>query len=200
MPLASTNLGSDVRCLGLVDAAVHFVAQSVVNGQIGPGLPGVLKVEVVGLAADRSFIEAVAGGRDVGGGDDPVRIRSGGQQAGQRIGQRISRLNIVGAAGRGDQHGRISRASAKRVLAVGIGPEDCGVAVVPDFHSPLEDVIGVHVAHVVLELVEIAVRSENRTAGRVESQKKPVAESHGRLGVIDGGKKGRAANVAERSV
>ena len=186
--------------LGFVDAAVHFVAQSVVDGQIRPRLPGVLEVEVVGLAADRSFIETIAGGRDVGGGHDAVRIRRGGQQSGQRIGQRISRLNIVGAAGRSDQHGRIRRASAKRVLSVGIGPENRSVAVVPDFHSPLEDVIGVHVAHVVLELVEIAVRSENRTAGRVEGQKKAVAESHGRLGVVDGGEKGRAANVAERSV
>ena len=65
---------SGQRCtiLGFVDATVYFVAQPVVDGQIRPRLPGVLKVEVISLAADRSFVETVADGGDVRGGDDPV--------------------------------------------------------------------------------------------------------------------------------
>ena len=51
-----------------------------------------------------------------------------------------------------------------------------------------------------LSWIKVAERSENRSARRVKALKEPVAESQGRLGVIDSGKKWRAANVAERSV
>ena len=91
--------------LGFVNAAVHFVAQPVVQSEARRGFPRVLEVEVISLAPDGGFIELVALGCDVRGGDDPVRIRSSGQQSGERIRQRVAGLDIVSAARRCDQHG-----------------------------------------------------------------------------------------------
>src|SRR5436309_2351338 len=50
--------------VGFMNAAVDLVAQPVVQGEVRSSLPCVLKVEVVGFAADRSLVEPIARGRD----------------------------------------------------------------------------------------------------------------------------------------
>src|ERR1043165_5880484 len=101
------------------------------------------------------------------------------------------------AAGRGNQDRRIGRTASETVNSVGIGPKDRGVAIEADLDSPLERVVGVHITHVLFELVEIPVRSENRSTRRVVALKKPVAEGNCRLRVIGRGKKRRAPDVTQ---
>ena len=52
----------------LVNAAVHFVAQSVVHGELRRSLPRILKIKVVGFAPHSRFVELVADRRDAGRG------------------------------------------------------------------------------------------------------------------------------------
>src|SRR5579859_3905499 len=58
----------------------------------------------------------------------------------------------------------------------------------------------VNVAHVLLELIKIAVRTENGTAGLVVALKQSVAEANTWLLMIRRRKKRRAANVSQRSI
>jgi len=56
-----------------------------------------------------------------------------------------------------------------------------------------------HITHIVLELVEIGVRAEDRSSRRVKAFKEPVAEAKRRLRVIGGGEKRGTADVSQRS-
>src|SRR5450755_3970928 len=141
--------------LRLVNAAVHLVAQSVINGEARASFPDVLKIKVVGFPAYSGFIEAVAGRGKAGRPDYAVRGGSRGQKSSQGIGQRISGVNIMRPAGGRNQHRRISRPSAKAVSPVGIDSENCRVTIEADLHSPLESMIGMNKTHVLFELVEI---------------------------------------------
>src|SRR5882762_1510713 len=123
-----------------MNAGVQFVAQSVIDGKPGRSFPRVLKIKVVGLPPNSSFIELVAGGSEACNRRDAVGIGRRGQQARKRIGQRITSLDVVPAAGGGNRYRGVRRTPTERVGPVGIGAEDRGVAVKAYFHSPLERV------------------------------------------------------------
>ena len=55
------------------------------------------------------------------------------------------------------------------------------------------------VRHIVLQLVDVSIRSEDRPVRRIEILKETVRERNRRLRVIRGGKKGRAADISQRS-
>src|SRR5215470_1070471 len=74
----------------LMDAAVHLVAQTIRNRQLRRGFPCILKIEVVGLAAHSSFIELGAYGSKFSRRADVVRVGSRGEQAGERVGKRVT--------------------------------------------------------------------------------------------------------------
>src|SRR5437899_3365699 len=57
-----------------------------------------------------------------------------------------------------------------------------------------------HITHVLSELVEIAIRSEDRAARRIKTLKESVAEGDRRLRMVDRGKEWRAANVPQGSI
>src|SRR5208283_648607 len=147
--------------LGFLNAAVYFVAQAVIQCPLRRKFPGILKIEIVGFAADGSLVELVALGSDAGRGGDGVRIGGCGQQAGKRVGKCGARLNIVQATRGRDEYRRKGGATAESVNAAGIGAKDGGVLVEADFQAPFEAVRAVDVDHVLLDLVDVPVGTEN---------------------------------------
>ena len=97
----------------------------------------------------------------------------------------------------GDGYRRICRASSERVSTVGCSPEDGGVAVITQFHSPLERMGLTSESHVVLELVEVPKRPEDRTSGRIKTLEQAIAKANSRLHMVFGGKKWRAADISK---
>ena len=98
-----------------------------------------------------------------------------------------------------NKHGRKRGTSAKRVRAVRIRAEHRRVSIEPKLHAPLESVRSMNVSHVVLQLIDVAVRSEKRSVRRIERLKKSVAKRERHIGVIRGGEDRCAANEAEGS-
>src|SRR5882724_10817836 len=105
----------------------------------------------------------------------------------------------MGSARGRNKHGRKRRASAKRVRAVRIRAENGRVSIEPKLHAQLESVRSVNVSHVVLQLIDVAVRSENRSVRRIERLKKSVAKRERHIGVICGGENRCTPNEAEGS-
>jgi hypothetical protein len=56
------------------------------------------------------------------------------------------------------------------------------------------------VGHVLLELIDVSVRTENGSISGIEPLKEPVTEGNGRLRVVASDKQGRAPDVAESSL
>src|SRR5205814_1192849 len=104
----------------------------------------------------------------------------------------------MGSARGRNKHRRKRRASAKRVRAVRIRAENGRVSIEPKLHAPLESMLSANVSHIVLQLVDVAVRSENRSIRRIERLKKSVAKRERHIGVIRGGENRRTPNEAER--
>ena len=69
----------------LVNAAVHFVAQSVADAEVRRCFPRVLKVKVVRLAANSCLVELAADGRETRRRNGVVRIRCRSQQPGESV-------------------------------------------------------------------------------------------------------------------
>src|SRR5882724_1190623 len=92
--------------------------------------------------------------------------------------------NIVLSAGRRDEHRRIRCASPKGIPSTRICSEHRSVPVPPDVHAPLEDVAPVRVAHVMLELKHVSVRSEDRSVRRIESLEQAVEKPQRNIGMV----------------
>src|SRR5882757_8586045 len=105
----------------------------------------------------------------------------------------------MGSARGRNKYRRKRRASAKRVRAVWICAENGRVSIEPKLQAPLESVRSVNVSHVVLQLIDVAVRSEKRSVRRIERLKKSVAKRERHIGVICGGENRCAAHEAEGS-
>src|ERR1019366_5480611 len=145
-----------------MNAAVHFIAQSISQRQVRTGLPSVLKIEVVGLASDPGLVELASDGCEISRSGDGVSGGRRGQQSGQRVGQIIARGDVMLAAGRWDRNWRVRRAAAERIRAIRSLAEDGRVAIDPNLDSPLKSVRAAYASHIVLALAEIAIRSEHR--------------------------------------
>src|ERR1700720_4796235 len=103
-----------------MDVAVHFVAQTIVDAQAGGGFPGVEEVEIVGLPAHGRFVKLISLWRQARGRGHGVGIGRRSEETGKGIGERISRMDVMLAAGGGNQDGRIRGASSESVKPVGI--------------------------------------------------------------------------------
>ena len=182
-----------------VNSAIDFVAQPVGDGQLRHRFPGVLKVKVVSFAAHAGFVELATNGREGSRDTDVVRVRCGGEQTGERIGKRIANCDVVRSARGRNVNRRIRGAAAKGIPAVRTRAEDGGIPIEADLGPPLISVVVMHITHIVLELVEIGVRAEDRSSRRVKAFKEPVAEAKRRLRVIGGGEKRGTADVSQRS-
>ena len=190
----------DIRgaVLGFTDAGVHLVAEAVVQGQVRRDLPGILNIKIVGLAADGALTHVVPLRKfGIAGRFRVVGKRSGGQEAGQRIRQRIARENIVQISRGRNGYGRISRAASEGVDAVRREPEYGGVPVEPDFKSRLQGVRAAAVAEVLAKLNQIAVVADVLSRRRVEGLVEAVGETDRRLTVVGGGEERRGAEDSE---
>jgi len=57
LPSGPIGIASERAMFRLMNAAVHFITEAIVDTQSGGGLPGVLKIEVVSLAADGGCVK-----------------------------------------------------------------------------------------------------------------------------------------------
>ena len=106
-------------------------------------------------------------------------------------------MDIMLAAGGGNQDGRISGASSEGVKPVGVRSKNRGIAVESQFRAPFEGMRAVRVGHVVFELVDVAIGTEDGSVGGIEALKETVAEGNGRLIVVAGDEKRRAADITD---
>src|SRR6267378_2291054 len=155
----------------LMNAAVHFITETIVDAQSGGGSPRVLKIEVVSLAADGGGVKFISFWRQIRGRSHGVGIGCRGQKTGEGIGERISWSDIMLAAGRRNQDGRVSGASSERVEPVGIRTKNRGIAVEAQFRAPLERMGTARVDHVLFELVDVSVRTEDGPIRGIETLK-----------------------------
>src|SRR5882672_341294 len=115
--------------LRLMDAAVHFITEAIIDAQSGGGFPRVLKIKVVSLATDGGGIKFISFGRKIRGRRHGVGIRCRGQKTGEGIGELISWMDIMLAAGGRNENGGICGASSERVESIGIRSKNRGVAI-----------------------------------------------------------------------
>src|SRR6267143_5260224 len=146
--------------LGLMNAAVHFITEAIVDAQSSGGFPRVLKIKVVSLATDGGCVKFISFWRQIRGRSHAVGIGCRGQKTGEGIGERISWMDIMLAAGGRNQDGRISGASSECVEPVGIHSKNRGIAIEAQLRAPLEGMGSARVGHVLLELVDVPVRTE----------------------------------------
>src|SRR6266481_2924768 len=92
----------------------------------------------------------------------------------------------------------IRRASAERISAVRICAEHRSVPVPSDIDAPLENVAAVGVAHVLLELKHVSVRTEDRSVRRIESLEQSVPKRQRNIRMVTRRKHWRAAHIIEQ--
>src|SRR6266403_5510540 len=155
----------------LMNAAVHFITEAIVDAQSGRGFPRVLKIKVVSLATDGGGVKFISLWRKIRGRSHGVGIGCRGQKTREGIGERISWMDIMLAAGGRNQDGRISRASSERVEPVGIRSKNRGIAVEAQLRAPLEGMGSARVGHVLFELIAVPVRTEDGSIRGIEALK-----------------------------
>src|SRR6516165_7038388 len=183
--------------LGFPDGRVDFITQAVCDVPLRRNFPGVLKVKVISVPANGSFIKLVAWRCDARRGGHGVGIRCGGQKSGKCIGQGVARLNIVLAAGGENLDRGIRRATTEGVKPVRVDAKDGGVFIQADVRSPLEGVCSARPSHIDLGLIDISVGTENGAARGVEPFIQAIAEGQGRIGGILRWKNRGAAYIAK---
>src|SRR5712664_38612 len=104
----------------LMNAAVHFITEAIVDAQSSGSFPRVLKIKVVSLATDGRGVKFISFWRQIRGRSHGVGIGCRGQKASEGIGELISWMDVMPAAGGRNQDGRISGTSSERVEPVGI--------------------------------------------------------------------------------
>ena len=156
-------------------------------------------VDVDVVAADGGGADVRAVGEIRWGDGDGVAIGVAGEQAGEGVGQRIAGIDVVRAALRRDEDGRVGGAAAEVVFAVGADAEVCGVAIEARLGAELEGVAAGGSGEVLLALEEIAVGLHDRSGGGVEAFKEAVVELDRGVSVVGRGKAGRGARDAERT-
>src|SRR3981189_2683378 len=115
--------------LGLMNAAIHFITEAIVDAQSSGGFPRVLKIKIISLAADGGGVKLISFWRQIRGRRHGVGIRCRRQKTGEGIGERISWMDILLAARGRNQDRRISGASSESVEPVGIRSKNRGIAI-----------------------------------------------------------------------
>src|SRR6266446_2778561 len=157
--------------LRFMNAAVHFITETIVDAQSGGGFPGVLKIKVVSLATDGGGVKFISLWRKIRGRRHGVGIGCRGQKTSEGIRERISWMDIMLAAGGRNENGGICSASPERVESVGIHSKNRGIAVEAKFRSPLEGMGAARVGHVLFELVDVSIRTEDGSIRGIETLK-----------------------------
>src|SRR5205814_10280125 len=85
---------------------------------------------------------------------------------------------------RGDRDGGVGGATPKGVGAIWSSSEDGGITIHPNFNSPLEIMMAADAGQVLLQLIEIRVRTESRPRRRVKCLKEPIPNAHPRLVMV----------------
>src|SRR6267143_2055383 len=111
----------------LMNAAVHCITETIVDAQSGGGSPRVLKIEVVSLTADSGGVKFISFWRQIRGRGHGVGIGCRGQKTGEGIGERISWMDIILAAGGRNENRGIRRAPTERVESVQIRSKNRGI-------------------------------------------------------------------------
>src|SRR6266850_6222124 len=155
----------------LMNAAVHFITEAIVDAQSGRRFPRVLKIKIVSLATDGGGVKFISFWRQIRGRRHGVGIGCRGQKTNEGIGELISWMDVMLAAGGGYENGGIRSASTKRVESVRIHSKDRGIAVEAQFRTPLEGMRAARVAHVLFELIDVPVRTEDGTIRGIEALK-----------------------------
>src|SRR5258708_28192921 len=101
------------------------------------------------------------------------------------------------AARRPNQDGRISSPPSEGVKAVGVQSENRTVAIEAQFRAPFEAMSAVRIDHILLELEDIPVGTEDRPVRGIEALKQTVAKANRWLRLIAGDEERRASNVAQ---
>ena len=153
----------------LMNAAVHFITEAIVDGQSSGGFPRVLKIKVVSLATDGSGVIFISFWRQIRGCSHGVGIGCRGQKTGEGIGERISWMDIVLAAGGRNENRGIRRAPTERVESIGIRSKNRGIAIEAQFRAPLEGMGAARVGHVLFELVDVTVGTEDGAIRGIET-------------------------------
>src|SRR5882762_303914 len=155
----------------LMNAAIHFITEAIVDAQSSRSFPRVLKIKVVSLAADGGGVKFISLWRKIRGRSHGVGVRGRGQKTSEGIGELVSWLDVMLAAGGRNQHGRISGASSEGVESIGIHSKNRGIAIETQFRSPLEGMGSARVDHVLFELVDVPVRTEDGSIRGIETLK-----------------------------
>src|SRR6266404_1048180 len=155
----------------LMNAAVHFVTETIGEAQSGRGFPRVLKIKIVSLTADSGGVKFISFWRQIRGRGHGVGIGCRGQKTGEGIGERISWMDIMLAAGGRNENGGICSASPERVESIGIRSKNRGIAIEAKFRAPLEGMGAARVGHVLFELVDVSVRTEDGSIRGIEALK-----------------------------
>src|SRR5438309_7568583 len=103
-------------------------------------------------------------------------------------------MNIILAAGRRNQDGRICGASSKRVQAVGIRSKNRGIAIEAQLRAPFEGMRAAPVNHVLLELIDVSIGTEYGSVGGIETLEQSIAKRNRGLCLIAGEEKRSAPN------
>src|SRR5438132_5816345 len=93
-------------------------------------------------------------------------------------------MNIILAAGRRNQGGRIRGASPKGVLPVGIRSKNRGIAVEAQLRAPFEGMRAAPVNHVFFELINVSIGTEYGSVRGIETLKKTVAKGDGGMRLV----------------
>src|SRR5882762_3939335 len=101
------------------------------------------------------------------------------------------------AARRPNQDGRISSSPSEGVKAVGVQSKNRAIAIEAQFRAPFEGMSAVRIDHILLELEDIPVGTEDGPVGGIEALKQTVAKANRWLRLVAGDEQRRASNVAQ---
>src|SRR5258708_1206050 len=109
-------------------------------------------------------------------------------------------MDIMLAASGRNRHGAISRAFSKRVEPGGIQSKNRGIAVEAQFRAPFQGMGAARIDHILLELEDVSIGTENRSVGGIEAFKQPIAEGDCGLRLVAGDERRCAPNVAQSNL
>ena len=156
---------AETRPVALTDATAVLLLDQVRTRPVS-----VLPAESL-VAADSGCVKLISFWRQIRGRSHGVGIGRRGQKTGEGIGERISWMDIMLAAGGRNENGGICGASPERVEPVGIHSKNRGIAVEAQFRSPLEGMGAARVGHVLFELVDASIRTEDGSIRGIETLK-----------------------------
>src|ERR1035437_3835876 len=181
----------------LGDGRVQIPSDPVIERETGSHLPRVLHIgaEVIATYSCGTHVFTTGDGRR--GNGDRIDKRTSRQKAGERVGKRITGMNVMHSACRGDRFGSVSGAAAEVVFTVGADAKVSCVAIDAYLCAHFERVIRGGEGHVLAALKEDSVRLHHGAGRAIERLKQSVIELHRGVGVVGGWKSRRGTRNAD---